>query len=419
MSKLKVGLVGIGGFGKTHLENLRILENEGRIQLHAVCDINAELYEENLNQFLFQHVRKYKEFDEFLKCEKGLDLVVVATPIPLHKDMCCKAMLAGYNVFLEKPPAVTVQDIDEMISAKKQSGKICAIGFQRTSQKSFVYLKEKLKQGIIGKIVGIQAAGIYKRTKVYYDRAPWVGKLIYNKNYVLDGTVNNPLSHLLNNCLQLAALQNHEYVAPDWVKGELYRSNPIEAEDTSCMRIKIKDVEIVFFATLCAKNPSECFIVIQGTEGSAFWSYTGEIEIKDPAGKVLERFEASQELSALYRMVRHEHYTNLLEYLEGKTNHLSCTLEDARNFVLCSNMAFESSKETHPVKMIYKEYLDKNNNPVEEIGEGHHYVHLKGIEDIIMKGIAEKKLYSEMKVEWSVETQPFNNNQYKEFKLYK
>jgi len=114
MDKLRLALVGLGGMGKTHLKVIRQLADEGKVELVAVCNRNSDRFSESLSKFGFESAHRYEDYDVFINSGEKLDLVVISTPIPLHKIMSCKALTAGYNVLLEKPPAVTIQDIDEM-----------------------------------------------------------------------------------------------------------------------------------------------------------------------------------------------------------------------------------------------------------------------------------------------------------------
>ena len=44
MARLKIGLVGVGGFGQVLLKYIFKLQDEGRLDLSAVCDIHPETF---------------------------------------------------------------------------------------------------------------------------------------------------------------------------------------------------------------------------------------------------------------------------------------------------------------------------------------------------------------------------------------
>jgi len=411
--KIKVGLVGIGGFGSNHLKQIRNFCDNGRVLLEAVCDKNIDVYEKNLVELNFNNIRKYVDYEAFLGSEKGLDLVIICTPIPMHMSMSCLAMEAGYNVLLEKPPAVTIQDIDKIIATKVKTGKMCFVGFQMTSCKSFVSFKESLQSDIIGGILKIAGTGTWCRDHGYFTRAPWVGKILYNGNYVLDGTVNNPLAHVLNNCLILAGSKATKDASPQWVQSELYKANDIESEDTSCLRVMTQGgTEVYFIATICGKNNDLPYIIVTGERGKGIWSYNGTCEFYDTEGTLIKR-------NSIISDSNNDHYENIISYLQGLSNKIPCNIEDTRNFVLVSNLAFESSKITHKIDKQYLDYLNTDKIKISEINEKTDFLYLRDIEKIVEQAVVECKLFSELGVAWAVETSRFYAENYTKFELYK
>ena len=85
---------------------------------------------------------------------------------------------------MEKPPAVTIQDIDEIIGVANKRGQLCEVNFQTITGKAFRILVEKLRKGQLGDIEKVVGVGMWKRTQAYYQRTPWAGKLVHNSNYV-------------------------------------------------------------------------------------------------------------------------------------------------------------------------------------------------------------------------------------------
>ncbi|MEM2970618.1 MAG: Gfo/Idh/MocA family oxidoreductase, partial [Candidatus Bathyarchaeia archaeon] len=149
--------------------------------------------------------------------------------------MTIETLENGYNLIVEKPPAATIQDLDEMLEAERKSGKFCAVGFQFLYMKTVRKLKEYICDGKLGEIEKVLVKGKWKRQDSYYERTPWAGKFIYNGQYVLDGTINNPLAHFLMNSLYFASRKRGEADNPKLVRAELYRGHQIEGEDTSCL----------------------------------------------------------------------------------------------------------------------------------------------------------------------------------------
>ena len=413
MNSLKIGLVGIGGFGQVLLQYIAKLQLENRLELEAVCDVQLKKRLTSITQETFARVRTYDDYETFLIAEHQLDAIIIATPIPLHVEMGIRAMEAGYNVLLEKPPALTIQDIDRMIEVHRRTGKVMAVGFQHTSETSFRKFSEALGRGRIGKIEGVFGTGLWKRTHGYFTRSPWVGKLVVDGRYVLDGTINNPFSHLLMNCLVLSGLDSATEVLPVWVQAELYRANAIEGEDTSCLRaVMNNDVEIFFCTSICAGENTTPHVKVWGSDGWAYWDYDGWIRYGTGPDDWQEECRIDCDR-------RYDHLVNFTDYLKGETQHLSCSLEATRKFVLTANLAFESAGTIQKIGIPFVEKKDVNGHSINELREIDDFLCITNIASILQQSIEGKKLFSELGIAWAQGRKPFFASGYKEFKLYK
>jgi predicted dehydrogenase len=120
MQPLKFGLVGAGGNkvgdrrGLSHARHLAALEAG---QIVAVCDIVAEAAESAAAQL---GATAYTDYARFLR--HGLDLIILATPDPLHAQMAAQALEAGVGVISEVPAATTVEDGRRLAQAAHKSG---------------------------------------------------------------------------------------------------------------------------------------------------------------------------------------------------------------------------------------------------------------------------------------------------------
>lgn len=410
---LRVGLVGVGGFGGTLLQYIAKLQQEGRFVLASACDIRMDKHRSALTAEPFGAVRAYQDYDEFLAAEKQLDAVIIATPIPLHVEMGMKAMATGYNVMLEKPPALTIQDIDCMIAMHRQTGKYFAVGFQHTSEQSFLKFCDELRQGRVGEIRSIAAKGLWKRTHGYFTRTPWAGRLLFEDQYVLDGTINNPFSHLLMNSLLIAGLQGDREALPVSVQAELYQANTIEGEDSSCLRAMMDNgVQVFFCASICGEENATPSIGVIGSDGYGSWDYDGWIRFGSHPDSLQESYQIACDR-------RIDHLRNFAEVLQGKSERLSCTLEDTRKFVLTANLAFESAQSIYRVDESAIHRMDGKGNHVEKLEAADDYLFVRQMDTILAQAAREQRLFSEIGVEWARSTASVLSAGYREFKLFR
>ncbi len=401
---MEVGIIGINGFGKVHVENVLKLAAKGKVKCVAFADVEVDRQDEQYQELIALDAKHYRDYNEMLDNHKELDFVTIATPIHLHKPMAIDALNKGFNVFLEKPPAVTIQDIDEIIGVANKRGQLCEVNFQTITGKAFRILVEKLRKGQLGDIEKVVGVGMWKRTQAYYQRTPWAGKLVHNSNYVLDGSITNPLAHLLYNCLIVAGSGDACTAIPKKVQAELYKGHLIEGEDTSCIRINtVNGVEIMFYTTLCHTGQDVPYIKVYGSKGQAVWHYNNTLELEYNDGP-RESYEFEEEDLFLNKLL------GFIEALEGKDIGLNSSIHKCRNFVLACNGAFESSGEIINIPDEYLTIKPEDNTIATNI---------KSIDKIIEEAAKQGKLFSEISIEWAVPTRPFSMEGYKSFQLFK
>jgi len=137
---LNVALVGIGGMGRGHLDNMiRFTEENKIINLVALCDVNPAKFGNEKVDFNIKGIGQtdhdlskfncYTDIDEMIAKEKeNIDYVILALPTYLHCENTVKCLKAGFNVFCEKPMALTAEQCNLMIETAVNCGKRLMIG---------------------------------------------------------------------------------------------------------------------------------------------------------------------------------------------------------------------------------------------------------------------------------------------------
>ena len=110
---INVAVVGNGYWGKNLVRNIFELGT-----LHTVCDGNP-LVEANVRA-KYPQVAFRKDYADVLK-DENIRGVVLATPAALHFDMAKRALLAGKDVFVEKPLALNVAEGTELVELATKS----------------------------------------------------------------------------------------------------------------------------------------------------------------------------------------------------------------------------------------------------------------------------------------------------------
>ena len=105
----KIGIVGYGGFGAFLHVNWQQLDN---VQVSAVCDIREDLE--------LTGVTVFQDVDAFLRSD--IDIVSIVTPPATHVELALRAIKAGKHVLIEKPMALTVEEVRLLIQESRDHG---------------------------------------------------------------------------------------------------------------------------------------------------------------------------------------------------------------------------------------------------------------------------------------------------------
>ncbi len=146
MSKLKVGIVGVGGIARTHIPGWHASEDA---ELVAGSDIGEEV----LRRFGEENgVDKLHSDPEALFSDPDIDIIDICTPSMYHAPLAIAALEAGRHVICEKPLAPTPDDISQMIAARDRSGKILMTAQHFRFQGTSKAMKAELDTGTLGDI---------------------------------------------------------------------------------------------------------------------------------------------------------------------------------------------------------------------------------------------------------------------------
>ncbi|WP_418274959.1 Gfo/Idh/MocA family protein [Isoptericola jiangsuensis] len=266
MTRARIAVVGIHGHGEKHVQHALDLARRGRARLTAVVD-PREPGEDHVAHGT--PTAWFPTLGDLLSTpdeDVRPDVVVLSTPIPTHLPLARAAMEAGIDVLLEKPTTASLAELTELIGVADRTGRLCQVGFQTFGSHAVPAVAELVARGEIGELVGYGAVGTWVRDTRYWARAPWAGRRRLDGRDVVDGVVTNPLAHAVATALRIGGATRAEDVA--WVDTDLYRANPIEADDTSSVRITATDgTRYGFGLTLCAPVRSSARILVIGTAG--------------------------------------------------------------------------------------------------------------------------------------------------------
>jgi len=392
MAAVNVGIVGIGGFGGTHLSHARRCRDEGRCRLAAVVirEEEREAQAEAEKQLAAEGVAIHRSFDEMLDAGQGtIDLVSIPCGIHLHAPMSIAALERGYHVYCEKPPAGTVADTLAMKEARDRAGRMLLIGFQHIPSPSIQRLKTVLLAGELGRVRKGKACIAGPRGAHYYGRNRWAGRLAVEGSPIYDSPMQNAHSHVLNNMLYLAGPSRHESAAPAEVYGENYRvQRGIESADTQFLRVATAEGAVLLFTTTHAvdKGHPEWSAEVHGEKGMARWAWSRTEIYTGRAGQYALRETVTDGDTPTGVQA----YAAALSAVAGKSTPL-CVVDNAMQHTMCVEKSFASSEGVTPVPDAFVESAD---------GESGRNDYVPGILPLMQRMMDEEKSFFEAGVEW-------------------
>lgn len=179
-------VIGYGGQGGWHAEHIRKSEVVDLLGIYDIDPKKSELAES-------RGIHAYGSLDEVLADER-VEIVVVATPNDVHKEIVVRSLEAGKNVICEKPVEMSVEALDEMIAACKKSGKLFTVHQNRRWDVDFLAMKQIKESGELGEIINIESR-IHGSRGIPSD---WRGEKEHGGGMILDWGV-----HLIDQMLQL------------------------------------------------------------------------------------------------------------------------------------------------------------------------------------------------------------------------
>ena len=235
MKKVKMAISGIGGYGDYCLGLMERFVDPESCELVATID---PFYEKapRAEKLREAGVPLFRDLEEFY-AENSCELLLIASPIHLHKQQCLTAFAHGSNVLCEKPLAPILQDAHEIDEAARKAGVKLGVGFQM----SFCRPIQELKRDILGKPLMLKSYVSWQRYDSYYN-SPWKGRLRdRNGNLVLDSIITNATAHYLHNTCFVLGEDMTSAQMPVSLSAELYNGKGIQTFDTAFLRGSFAD----------------------------------------------------------------------------------------------------------------------------------------------------------------------------------
>lgn len=383
--RVEFGLIGAGGYGVFHLRALNALAKSDAVRLAAIVEPDPKVRRHLQSDPETGDARFYDDYREMLRCEAKLDAVTIAAPIPFHYEMAQACLKSGIYIYLEKPPAPLLGQLDHLIELDTKSR--VGVGFQLVGSIWAQQLKRWITEGKFGSIREIRTCACWPRPDSYYERAKWVGRMTYEGLPTFDGPATNALAHLIHNIMYLGANGSANFSEPAEVQAELYRARPIESYDIASVRGCL-DSGIRFYAMFAHASQQNIpyQLEVDGTDGWARVSCDGK-RCESSAGTV----ECAESVEGLM----FKSYCSFVDFVTKNRTTPLTGLRDARGYVLATNAMLLSSGGVHTIDPRWVRRSGKAEDP---------YYEVENLAELIGQAYRDSLLPSEMNLPWSVRT---------------
>ena len=176
--KLKVGVIGVGGRGTGHLNNL--LQRDD-VSITAICDIDPKRIEVNLKKIQEAGQTKPKVFGENdldyrnLLELKDVDAVIIATPWLWHTRMTKDAMLAGKYAGVEVSASNTMEECWDLVNTHEKTGVHMMIMENVNYRRDVMAVLNMVKQNVFGELVHFRCGYQHDLRNVKFNDGIWPG----------------------------------------------------------------------------------------------------------------------------------------------------------------------------------------------------------------------------------------------------
>ena len=289
-SAVRVGLLGCGGRGSNHVEN--ILKNTDA-RVVAVADMfqdrldTAKQFVDKLStakghagvEKTFAGPKAYQQIAE----SKDVDAVVIATPPYYHVEHLATIVAAGKHVYCEKPVAVDVPGAKRVLEiGQRAEGKLSLdVGFQIRMATPYIELAKRIHAGALGEIVTGAAHYYCNAIDLNFSNLP--PAMLRLRNWIQDRVLSGDIIveqniHAIDICNWM--LQGH----PVKAVGRGGRQGRNRPGDTCYSHFDVvfeypKDVHVSFSSTQFGKGQFDVNEQFYGTRGSSSSPYAGPLGI--------------------------------------------------------------------------------------------------------------------------------------------
>lgn len=152
---LKVGVIGVGAWGKNHV---RVYSELPNAELIFIADINESKAKEVSKRFKVPYSTNYQD-----ALKHDVDAVSICVPTSAHYEITKFFINSGVHVLLEKPLTADYELAKDLVHQAKKSNVRLMAGLIERFNPAVTYTKRLIKEGNIGEILALYGERVSPR----------------------------------------------------------------------------------------------------------------------------------------------------------------------------------------------------------------------------------------------------------------
>lgn len=238
---VRAAIIGTGAVAHLHAQAVAL---DPLAELAACSDPDADRLDDFAGTYAVPG--RYATLTDLLASEE-VDVVHLCTPPGVHREQTLEAAAVGVHVVCEKPPALSLAELDDMQEACDAAGVALATVFQQRTGTGAAHVRDLLRSGALGRPLVAHCETLWYRGADYYA-VDWRGR------WDTEGG-GTTLGHGIHQMDLLAHLLGdwQEISAQTW---RLDRDTEMEDASTATILFRNGVVATAVSSTLCPRETS-------------------------------------------------------------------------------------------------------------------------------------------------------------------
>ncbi|WP_422480168.1 Gfo/Idh/MocA family protein [Pleomorphochaeta sp. DL1XJH-081] len=271
---MNIGIIGGGMIGQKHIENIL---KDGRAKVTWICTLPPPMVKSL--QEKFDIPSGSTNYEDMLD-DSDVDSVIIASPPHLHCEHAIAALQAGKHVMIEKPLALSIKDVQNIINVTIDNSKLVVLSAAARHsrvQPKFHFIKKLIDEGKIGKVYHIhhQVLRNGKRYGIEYNpEATWsLSRVNAGGGPMIDWGVYDLSFHLglLEDDLELEQIVNSTFNGTD-IARNYYPDFDVEEHGAAFFKFK-SGVSYYYERATNAHAEKLNQTIIHGSNGALVFDY--------------------------------------------------------------------------------------------------------------------------------------------------